>query len=142
MGRYQRGHVFEQHSAFHVRYYTTELNDGEPKRVQRSERLCSKDNKHHSTKCKPVQQLAAGVMERVNANAGTLTEADTKISDFWTTVYLPHIERNTKALTLHATKDLGGPSLRRLRRVESHGLTDTSCYALPDRTCESRISGQ
>ena len=63
MGRYQRGHVFEQHSAFHVRYYTTEVIDGQPKRLQRSERLCSKDNKHHSTKCKPVQQLAAGVME-------------------------------------------------------------------------------
>ena len=42
----------------------------------RSEPLCSKDNKHHSTKCKPVQQLAAGVMERVNAKAGTLPEAD------------------------------------------------------------------
>jgi len=63
MGRYQRGHVFEQHSAFHVRYYTTEVIDGQPKRVQRSEWLCSEDNKHHSTKCKPVQQLAAGVME-------------------------------------------------------------------------------
>jgi hypothetical protein len=63
MGRYQRGHVFEQHSAFHVRYYTTEVIDGQPKRVQRSERLCSEDNQHHSTKCKPVQQLAAGVME-------------------------------------------------------------------------------
>jgi hypothetical protein len=33
MGRYQPGHVFEQHSAFHVRYYTTELIDGEPKRA-------------------------------------------------------------------------------------------------------------
>jgi hypothetical protein len=44
MRRYQRGHVFE----FYVRYYTTEIVDGQPKRVQRSERLCAKDNKHHS----------------------------------------------------------------------------------------------
>jgi integrase len=74
--------------------------------VPRSERLCSKDNKHPSTKCKPVQQLAAGVMERVNANAGTLPEADIKIADFWTTVYLPHIERNTKASTIHGYKKI------------------------------------
>jgi hypothetical protein len=46
MGRYQRGHIFEQHGAFHVRYYTTEIVDGQPKRVQLSERLCLKDNKH------------------------------------------------------------------------------------------------
>src|ERR1035437_212613 len=114
MGRYQRGHVFEQHRAFHVRYYTTEVIDGQPKRVQRSERLCSKDNKHHSTKCKPVQQLAAGVMERVSANAGTLAEADIKMADFWTTAYLPHIERNTKASMIHGYKeDLGLPLTER-----------------------------
>jgi hypothetical protein len=40
MGRYQRGHVFEQPRAFHVRYYTTEVIDGQPKRVQRSEQVC------------------------------------------------------------------------------------------------------
>ena len=34
MGRYQRGHVFGQHGAFHVRYYTTEIVDGQSKRVQ------------------------------------------------------------------------------------------------------------
>jgi integrase len=106
MGRYQRGHIFEQHGAFHVRYYTTEIADGQPKRVQRSERLCSKDNKHHSTKCKPVQQLAAGVMERVNARSGNAPDADLKIADFWEQTYLPHIERNTKASTLHGYRKL------------------------------------
>jgi integrase len=45
-------------------------------------------------------------MERVNANAGTLPEADIKIADFWTTVYLPHIERNTKASTIHGYKKI------------------------------------
>jgi hypothetical protein len=48
MGRYQRGHILEQHGAFHVRYYTTEIVDGQPKRAQRSERLCLEGNKHHS----------------------------------------------------------------------------------------------
>jgi hypothetical protein len=40
--RFQRGHIFEAHNAFHVRYYDSEIIDGQPRRVQRSERLCSK----------------------------------------------------------------------------------------------------
>jgi integrase len=106
MGRYQRGHVFEQHGAFHVRYYITEIVDGQPKRMQRSERLCSKDNRHHSTTCKAVQTLAARVMERINALAGAQQDSDTKITDFWETVYLPHLERNAKASTLHGYKKI------------------------------------
>jgi len=82
MGRYQNGHIFEQHSAFHVRYYTTEIVDGKPTRVQRSERLCTKDNKHHSVTCKPVKTLAANVMERVNSTQGTMPESDMTVSDF------------------------------------------------------------
>jgi integrase len=104
MGRYQNGHVFKAHGAFHVRYYVTEIVDGQPKRLQRSERLCSKDNRHHSTKCKPVQQLAAQVMERINALAGVSTNADISITEFWETVYLPHVEKTTKASTLHGYK--------------------------------------
>ncbi len=45
-------------------------------------------------------------MERVNANAGTLPETDIKITDFWQTVCLPHIERNTKASTIHGYKKI------------------------------------
>ena len=37
MGRHQTGYIFESASgAFHVRYYTTEIVDGQPKRVQKS----------------------------------------------------------------------------------------------------------
>ena len=80
MARYQQGHVFEQHGAFHVRYCTTVIVDGQLKRIQRSERLCGKDTKHHSTKCKPVQTLAAVVMERVNSASDTPLNADSKIA--------------------------------------------------------------
>jgi hypothetical protein len=75
MGRYQRGHVYEAFGAFHVRYYQTELAAGQPKRVQRSQRLCAKDHKHHTVKCKPDQTLAAEEMQKVNAIAGSLTRA-------------------------------------------------------------------
>jgi len=72
--------------------------------VQRSKRLCAKDNKHHSTKCKPVQQKAAEVMEQINALAGTAPEAEITIANFWEQTYLPHVERNTKASTIHGYK--------------------------------------
>lgn len=129
MGRYQRGHIFEQHGSFHVRFYINEIVDGQPKRVQRSERLCSKDNKHHSTKCKPVQQLAAGVMERVNARSGNVPDADMKIADFWEQTYLPHIERNTKASTLHGYRKLWEHHLKlefsafKLKDYQTHHAT-------------------
>jgi integrase len=129
MGRYQRGHIFEQHGAFHVRYYTTEIVDGQTKRVQRSERLCSKDNKHHSTKCKPVQQLAARTMEPINARSGNLPDADMKIADFWEATYLPHIERNTKASTRDGYRKLWNQHLSvelvtfKLRDYQTHHAT-------------------
>jgi len=129
MGRYQHGHIFEQHGAFHVRYYTTEIVDGQPKRVQRSERLHSKDNRHHSTKCKPVQQLAAQVMELINATSGMAPDSDIKIADFWESTYLPHLERNTKASTFHGYRKLWDNPLKlhffgfKLKEYQTHHAT-------------------
>jgi integrase len=100
MGRFQKGHVFESHGGFHVRYYVTEIVDGQPKRVQRSERLCAKDNKHHSTTCKAVQQKAAEVMQRINSASG-VDDVDTAVGTFWVDVYLPHLMKSMKASTLN-----------------------------------------
>jgi len=104
MARYQSGHVFEAHGAFHVRYYVTEIVDGQPKRVQRSKWLCKKDNKHHSKTCKAVKQLAATEMEKVNGESGVTQQADISVTDFWDTVYLPHVEKTTKPSTLSGYK--------------------------------------
>ena len=46
MARYQQGYIFEAFKAFHVRYYVTEIVDGKPKRVQRSQRLCESGNNY------------------------------------------------------------------------------------------------
>ena len=124
MARYQRGHVFETHGSFHVRYYTTEIVDGQAKRVQRSERLCSKDNKHHSTTCKAVQQKAADVMRKINSSSGASNEPDIKVTAFWEQTYLPHIEKTKKAATLdgytkiwrqHLSVELQGYSLTKYK---------------------------
>jgi integrase len=99
MARYQSGHVFEAHGAFHVRYYASEIVDGKPGRVQRSKRLCTKDNKHHSVTCKAVKQLAATEMEKVNSESGVTQHGDISVTDFWDTIYLPHVEKTTKPST-------------------------------------------
>jgi len=99
MARYQQGYIFEAFNAFHVRYYVTEIVDGKPKRVQRSQRLCAKDNRHHSTTCKPVQQLAVQVMQKINTQTSYAQE-DVLLSDFWATTYWPHLVKSKKASTL------------------------------------------
>jgi len=78
-----------------VKFYQTELRDGKPKRVQKSEKLCRKDLKHFSTACKPVQDLAAKVMNRVNAESGALAEQDVLITDFWQ-VFIKHCEETNE----------------------------------------------
>jgi len=73
-GAIPTGVRFSCNGAFHNRYYVTELVNGKPERVQKSVRLCSKDDKHHSTTCKAVQEKAADVMKRVNSTSGAISE--------------------------------------------------------------------
>src|SRR5271168_2361378 len=87
--RHQDGNVYEASGAFHIRYWSTELRDGKAVRVQRSKRLCAKDNKHHSKECRAVRSLQAEFMGRVNREQGTSRQADALITYFWETVYLP-----------------------------------------------------
>ena len=115
MARVQKGHVFEAFGAFHVRYYINGMVDGKPVRKQKSERLGPNDARHklECTKrgrcggnCRPVQLLAAKVMERVNALSGTLPDTDVLISDFWAETYLPHLKAKLKASTLNGYEKL------------------------------------
>jgi integrase len=125
MARYQHGYIFEAHGAFHVRFCVT----GDGQRIQKSQKLCSKDPGHASLTCKAVQQLAAAVMSRVNAESGTVSEADIPIAEFWQTVYLPHLERNAKASTLHGYKKIWESHLSaeftgvRLKEYQTHHAT-------------------
>ena len=79
-------------------------------RQQKSERLAPNDARHklECTKrgkcggnCRPVQLVAAKVMERVNAQSGTLPDTDVLVSDFWAETYLPHLKAKVKASTLN-----------------------------------------
>jgi integrase len=102
MTRFQRGYVFTAHNAWHVRYVVTALVDGQTKRVQKSTRICSK-----SGISKPqARTLAQQVLNRINTDGGCVAPVDFPVTEFWQTTYLPHLERTTKASTLHGYKKL------------------------------------
>lgn len=109
IGRYQSGHIYEASGAFFLRYYVSAIVDGKATRVQRSYRLCDKDDKYHSRTCKAVKQKAADHMDTVNANAAPVN--DQTIAAFWEKTYLPFAEDNLRASTVHGYKQIWGQHL-------------------------------
>jgi integrase len=107
--RYQSGYIYEASGAFFVRYYVTEIIGGQPRRVQRSERLCPKDDRHHSRTCKPVRQKCADVMDRVNEQAAPAN--DQTAAGFWEKTYLPFASENLRASTVHGYRQIWGQHL-------------------------------
>lgn len=93
MSRYQRGHVYEAFSAFHVQYYQTELRDGQQIRVRRSHRLRGKDRVHYSATSKAVKKLCADFMSIVNEDV--VVGEDMTIAFFWMK-YLRYCEHEYK----------------------------------------------
>ncbi len=87
------GSIIEASGVFYVRYScgTTTSAAGKLRPVQKTHRLCSKDDKHYSTKCKAVRLLADTFMLGVNQHHDTEGE-DMPISAFWETEFLPHSE--------------------------------------------------
>ena len=140
MGRYQSGHIYEASGAFFVRYYVSEIVDGRPTRVQRSYRLCSKDDKHHSRTCKAVKQKSAEHMETVNANAAPVN--DQTVATFWEKTYLPFAEENLRASTVHGYKQIWGQHLcDALRNGGAERLQDASWQCVPHVACEEAREG-
>jgi integrase len=109
MSRYQSGHIYEASGAFFVRYYVTEIVDGKATRVQRSSRLCEKDDRHHSRTCKAVKQKAAEHMKTVNEKTAPVN--DQTVAAFWEKTYLPFASENLRASTLHGYKQIWGQHL-------------------------------
>jgi integrase len=107
MTRFQRGYVFTSHGAWHVRYAVTALVDGQTKRVQKSTRICS----NSGISKRQARTLAQQVLDRVNVEAGSEPQVDVPVTEFWRRSYLPHLERTTKASTLHGYKKLWSQDL-------------------------------
>jgi integrase len=96
--KHQQGSVWLRGSSFYVRYYG-------PDRRQKTEFLCKKDDKHHSRTCKPVRDLAAKVVARVNSGVAAASESPS-VREFWDGTYLPFAEKNLRPSTVDSYKDL------------------------------------
>jgi integrase len=99
------GTVIEASGVFYLRYSvgTTTSAAGKPRPIQKTHRLCSKDDKHYSTKikgpsgktrtvpCKAVRLLADTFMLGINQNHDAEGE-DMTVAAFWETRFLPYCE--------------------------------------------------
>jgi len=106
MGRVQSGYVYEASGALYVRYWTSEIVDGKPQRVQRSERLCDKDDKCYISRVtdrktgKKRLVLSSALKLKLNDKMQTVNVQevhrrpgqDMTVADFWETRYLPYCE--------------------------------------------------
>ena len=113
MGRFQQGYIYEAFNAFHVRYYDTVSIDGKSKRVQKSHRLCAKDDKHHSRTCKPVKKLCADFMAEINEQVpGNGNPKDITVVEFWEKKYLPFAKENLRASTVYGYEQIWSQHLK------------------------------
>jgi integrase len=96
MGRIQRGYIYEASGCFYVRYWTTEIVDGRSQRVQRSEKLCEKNDKYYARTSKAVKLLRDDFMhkqnQQQNSNRAVNRAADMPVVEFWEKHYLPYCE--------------------------------------------------
>ena len=107
MARHQRGHIFEAHGAFHVRYYVTEIVEGKPEKKQRSHRLCTKDRStgHGSRSAMAVRSLCEDFMRTINERERNPQQQaqDLMVVTFWESQYLPYCEKQWKGTGMRAS---------------------------------------
>jgi integrase len=107
--RIQHGYVYFTAGAWHVRYYTNAIIDGQPVRVQKSS-LLIRDPKRHLTKSgRQVQDARQKFMAGIN---GCSAQADALITKFWTETYLPFIRENKKPSTVTGYEQIWGQHLQ------------------------------
>jgi len=100
---YQQGSIYKHNGTWFLKYRITELQDGTPVRVHKTERLCSANGDLHHRLCdqkaehrskKSVSDVRDKFMQGVNAQQpnGQDRQQDISVSDFWENHYLPYCE--------------------------------------------------
>jgi len=107
MARHQRGYIYEASGAFHVRYYVTEIVEGERVKKQRSHRLCDKNRNtgHGSPSAMAVRSLCEDFMRTINERERNpqAVAQDLLMVDFWEKTYLPYCEKEWKGTGMRAS---------------------------------------
>lgn len=108
---YQQGSIYLHNDTWYLKYRITELADGTPVRVHKTQPLCKRDDEHpgyekkdkKTGKSKIVPSAAVKLvrdkfMQKINADAKQWNSAiqDMLITNFWTNHYLPYCEKEWK----------------------------------------------
>ncbi len=112
------GHIYAAHGAFHVRYYTTVLKDGQATRVQKSHKLIAKTGRM-SASSGPVVDACKAFMSTVKDQViAEATPAGITVAQFWERHYLPYCEREWKG------KGMKPSSVRGFKQIWNQHLKD------------------
>ena len=123
-----RGHVYEQHGAWYLQYYTSEMRDGVSTRVRRSVKLADHDREHSSATCKAIRLLRQKELTKVS-NAPAVTGEDLRIVDFWTSQYLPYCEKEWKGTGMRASTVRGFKQVWRQHLCGHFGTLTVQAYS-------------
>jgi integrase len=118
-----RGHVYQQHGAWYLQYYQSEMRDGGPVRVRRSVKLADVDREHNSATCKAVRLLRQKELTKVST-APAITTEDLRVVDFWETQYLPYCEKEWKGTGMRTSTVRGFKQVWR-QHLQAHFGTVT-----------------
>ncbi len=124
MSRNQKGYIYEASGAFFVRYYVTEIVDGEARRAQRSHQLCEKDSRYYAKNSRAVKQLRDEFMVAINKQQAS-TRGPVQhmhVVDFWTQEYLPYAKKELRPSTVKGYEILWARILE--KHFADHTLDD------------------
>jgi hypothetical protein len=91
-GSMATGMIYESSGSFYVRYSVgmTFNKNGKPRPIQKSHRLCEKNDKYYSSKAREVKLLRDAFMLTVNTRQAHAIAEDMTIAAFWERRYLPY----------------------------------------------------
>ena len=87
-----KGTIYESSGSFYVRYSVgmTVSKNGKPRPIQKSHRLCEKNDKYYSSKARAVKLLRDAFMLTVNTRQARTVGEDMTIAAFWDYRYVPY----------------------------------------------------
>ena len=134
-----------------VRYRESVVEDGELKRILRTQRLASTNeiklkrgtgpDQHSRVALQDVPSevkiLARVYLDRVNGSSGHEPEKNRKLGDFYTNVYRPHVEKAKAASTQKAYRDLWEDHVKNATlRVGQRSIVFTELWMKKIRTVD------
>lgn len=92
----QQGQIFKRRGHWHLKFYRTDMVNGQPRRVRSTQKLAPVSDEYRSKK--DVRGLAADILEPLNRGSVT-PESGLTFADFTEKLFLPHIKAKRKPST-------------------------------------------